>query len=255
MNSEEIQSALNLAKDLAKNAGLALLEANLDLRKHHFDPENIKEVKSLADEVLDQRIILGLKSTKIPILTEESGLILNRSDTDLQWIIDPLDGTFNFIKGLGSCAVSIALWEKDQPVFGVIYDIQSKSIYWGGGKIGAFYGDKRIRVSNTYKKHEASICTGFPARMEMDSDTAILDYWKQIKTFSKIRMFGSAAISLLNVAKGSADAYMEKNIMVWDVAAGLAIVEGAGGFCVYKKGTIPYSLDVRAANNESILNL
>ena len=70
MNSEEIQSALNLAKDLAKNAGLALLEANLDLRKHHFDPENIKEVKSLADEVLDQTIIMGLKPTKIPILTE-----------------------------------------------------------------------------------------------------------------------------------------------------------------------------------------
>jgi myo-inositol-1(or 4)-monophosphatase len=255
MDSKDIKIALNLAKELAKNAGLTLLEADLDLRKHHFEPENIKEVKSLADEVLDHTIIMGLKPTKIPILTEESGLILDQSDTDLLWIVDPLDGTFNFIKGLGSCAISIALWENDQPVLGVIYDIQGKSIYWGGDKIGAFSGDKRIRVSNTYKKNEASICTGFPARMEMDSDMAILDYWKQIKTFSKIRMFGSAAISLLNVAKGSADAYMEKNIMVWDVAAGLAIVEGAGGFCVYKKGTIPYSLDVRAANNESILNL
>ena len=255
MNNEEIQSALNLAKDLAKNAGLVLLEANLDLRKHHFDPENIKEVKSLADEVLDQTIIMGLKSTEIPILTEESGLIISQSDTELQWIVDPLDGTFNFIKGLGSCAVSIALWEKDQPVFGVIYDIQGKNIYWGGGKIGAFSGDKRIQVSNTHKKHEASLCTGFPARMDMSSNKAMLEFIKLVRSFSKVRMLGSASMSLINVAKGSADMYMENNIMIWDVAAGLAILEGAGGLSAYSKGTIPYSLDVRAANNDSIFNL
>jgi len=255
VNNQEIHSALNLAKDLARNAGRIILETNLDLRKHNLDSENIKEVKSLADEVLDKKIIMGLKSTKISILTEESGLIKKDSNKDFMWIVDPLDGTFNFIKGLGPCSVSIALWEKDRPVFGVIYDINEKITYWGGDKFGSFAEDKIIQVSNTIKKNEASICSGFPARMEIDSDKIILDYWKQMKSFSKIRMFGSASISLVNVAKGCADAYMEKNIMIWDVAAGLAILEGAGGACIYTKGTIPYSLDVRATNNNFILNL
>ena len=92
------------------------------------------------------------------------------------------------------------------------------------------------------------MCTGFPARFDFANESSPQDFWDRVKAFSKIRMSGSAAASLLYVARGSAEMYVELEIMLWDVAAGIAIIEGAGGEVIYTPGKITYALDVCASN-------
>ena len=185
----------------------------------------------------------------MPILSEESGHLAGKSGSGYWFIVDPLDGTFNFVKGLGPSAVSIALWKELSPVFGVIYNLSEKALYWGGKELGAYCGDQKISVSDVLDKSKASICTGFPVRFNVDSETSMQHFWNLIKPFAKIRMIGSAAVSVLYVAKGVADIYSEQNIMLWDVAAGLAIVEGAGGNYRIDETDISYAYNVTAWNS------
>jgi myo-inositol-1(or 4)-monophosphatase len=163
--------------------------------------------------------------------------------------VDPLDGTFNFVKGLGPSAISVALWEYDRPLFGVVYSLAERQLAWGGRDIGAFSDGRRISVSGTSDPSLGSICTGFPVRLDMHSDLAMHDFWRMVKPYAKVRMLGSAAASLVQVARGAADLYAESCIMLWDVAAGAAIVEGAGGQCVMNRRNSPHwCYDVIAAN-------
>ena len=118
----------------------------------------------------------------------------------------------------------------------------------GGDDIGAYCDDQEIRVSVTLSKAEACICTGFPVRFENENNLMKQNFWRMVRQYAKVRMLGSAAISLVNVAKGATDVYSEQNIMIWDVAAGIAIVGGAGGSVHFNPGTIEYSLDVYASN-------
>ena len=98
------------------------------------------------------------------------------------------------------------------------------------------------------KKENAVLCTGFPVRFESENDLIMQNFFCKVRQYAKVRMLGSAAISLVNIAKGTADVYSEQNIMLGDVAAGLAIVEGAGGSVNLNPRTIKYSLDVYASN-------
>jgi myo-inositol-1(or 4)-monophosphatase len=165
----------------------------------------------------------------------------------LRFIVDPLDGTFNFVKNLGPSAVCIALWHLDTPIFGVVYSLSERELIWGGPDLGAHVGDRSISVSSTQRAAQASLCTGFPVRFDLDDDS--MRRFKALVTpYAKVRMLGSAAVSLLQVARGRADAYSEQNIMLWDVAAGLAIVQGAGGKCSFKHTGIEWCYDVFASN-------
>jgi myo-inositol-1(or 4)-monophosphatase len=245
----DINNLLELTKSIAVNAGQRLLnDLSIEHKKYVHSDEFPKEVKALADTVLEQDILKSLSSTGFPILSEEAGYISGQSESKYWFIVDPLDGTFNFIKGLGPCAVSIAFWEEQKPIFGVIYDIYSQELYWGGEKFGAYCNGNKISVSNTLNKKNASICTGFPVRFNTQNNDEMQNFWNLISPYAKVRMLGTAAISLINVAKGSADVYTEQSIMLWDVAAGIAIIEGSGG-CIYsEKGPHEYSLNVFASN-------
>jgi len=207
-----------------------------------------KEIKAIADSILDKDILQALESTGLAVLSEESGYIPARQRSDYWFIVDPLDGTFNFVKGLGPSAVSIALWEGDRPVFGVIYTVVERSLVWGGAGMGAFADGHPISVSGTPNQAQASICTGFPVRFDVTNDNAINEFLRIVRPYAKVRMLGSAAVSLLHVAAGSADAYAEQNIMLWDVAAGLAIVDGAGGGSVIEKAGSEWCYRVFASN-------
>ena len=245
----EIDKMLELTKTIATKAGLRILE-NLDqnAKIYTFNHKHPKEIKALADTVLEKDILKALIPTGLSILSEESGYISDQRESKYWFIVDPLDGTFNFVKGLGPCAISIALWQDRQPIFGVIYSLMDRQLFWGGIGIGSFCEGQKILVSDTLSKAEASICTGFPARFECENDLVTQAFCHKIGKYAKIRMLGSAAMSLVSVAKGAADVYSEQNIMLWDVAAGLAIVEGAGGSVNFDSGTIEYSLDVYASN-------
>jgi myo-inositol-1(or 4)-monophosphatase len=226
----ELPELLELTKSIATQAGLRLLGSlGDDYKKHAFSSEHPKEIKALADTVLEKEILQSLIPIGFPILSEESGHMQGTQETKFWFIVDPLDGTFNFVKGLGSSAVSIALWKNQEPIFGVIYSLLDQRLFWGGAGMGSYCDGQSISVSDTSIKAEASICTGFPVRFDFENKTAMQSFMSMVKLFAKVRMLGSAAISLANVASGAADVYLEQNIMIWDVAAGLAIVEGAGG--------------------------
>ncbi len=245
----EISELLELSKAIATQAGLRLLDSfSQDHKRYVHSLEHPKEIKAVADAVLDQDILQALVPTGFPVLSEESGYIAGKHESDYWFIVDPLDGTFNFVKGLGPCAVSIAFWKKQKPIFGVIYSLLERQLFWGGHGMGSYCDGQKISVSSTATKTQASICTGFPVRFDVANDHTMQSFWRMVGPYAKVRMLGSAAVSLVNVAKGAADVYLEQNIMLWDVAAGLAIVEGAGGAFMMKEADDVWSYRVFASN-------
>ncbi len=245
----ELAALLEMAKSAAVRAGTRLLDsvATADHSYRH-SVELPREVKATADQVLEQDILQALARAELPILCEESGYIPARKPSNRWFIVDPLDGTFNFIKGLGPSAVSIALWEDQKPIFGVIYSLVERHLAWGGADLGAYLDGRPMTVSATATLSRASICTGFPVRFDVTDDRVVRDFCRLVAPYAKVRMLGSAANSLLHVARGSADVYLERNIMLWDVAAGLALVEGAGGAVTLAKTDRDWCYEVIAAN-------
>ncbi len=237
--------------EIAKKASLAALES-LELNKDKelkssYDVDLIREMKSEIDIINNNKILNVLKKTGIPILSEEN--IKEIDHSEYCWIVDPLDGTVNYIRNIASCGISIALFKNSKPIFGVIAEYPDKNLYWGGKEFGAFRNGVPIKVSKISNKKEAILCTGFPARYDFDE----LDDTQLFREYAKIRMLGSASISLVNLAKGSVDCYLEKNIMIWDIAAGIALLEGAGG--EYKIQNLKFLSPLNLIAHNGILNI
>lgn len=246
---DDVRALMELSKAIAMSAGERLLAmAPADVASYRQSLEYPREIKAAADLVAEGDILGQLAATGLPVLSEESGFRPGRESTDLVFIVDPLDGTFNFVKGLGPSAVSIALWRRRCPVFGVIYDLAERKLVWGGAGLGAYRDASPIAVSTTTSARRASICTGIPVRVDVQDSRNRDSLWKLVGSFAKVRMFGSAAVSLAHVAAGAADAYSESQIMIWDVAAGLAIVEGAGGTIQFEFTDPEHALNVFAGN-------
>jgi myo-inositol-1(or 4)-monophosphatase len=244
---KRMQAELSLAKLTVFKA----LEVLSDLKpeESYFDSEgNVpREMKSAADVILENVILDNLKDTGLSILSEEIGLIEGIHQKGLHWVVDPLDGTVNFMRRLSPCAVSIALCDGDKPLLGVVGEFPSKRISWGCYGMGAFSSDVPIHVSSIVDKKNAVICSGFPSRFEFTNEN--MDWiMATLQPFAKVRMLGSASLSLTHVAMGSAEAYSERNIMFWDVAAGLAILEAAGGYYIASRGLCDYALNIFASN-------
>jgi myo-inositol-1(or 4)-monophosphatase len=238
---------------LSKNAVAYALDKLIELDKknikgYQFSNEVPREVKAEADIIIEKILLDKLSISDLSILSEESGLIKSESNSNLRFIIDPIDGTVNFIRGICNCSISVALFDGNIPVFGILASYPSGIIAWGGKGIGAFIGEMPINVSSIKDTKKGVLCTGFPSRFEFNSKT-ILEQMNIMQSFNKVRMLGSASQSLLQVAQGSVEAYVESNIMIWDVAAGLAIVEGAGGEFRINKQDFNYPIEVIASNN------
>ena len=227
MSSKDTQY-LNLAIEAATRAGRFLLEnigVNVDIVA-----EETREIHFQFDLAAEKIIIDALQNGSVyKIITEESGLIeATAAESEYVWIVDPLDGSINYSEGIPLSCVSVSLWKNSEPVLGVIYDFNRDQIYTGVIGLGAWVNNLPIRVKPCRSPDKAILCTGFPSSMDLSADS-LNRFINQVKKFRKIRMIGSAALSLAFVASGKVDAYYEKNIKIWDVAAGLAIVKAAGG--------------------------
>lgn len=245
--ADEHDHLLTIAQDTARKAMHALTTVDIDSSAYKFADDLPREMKSTADYGLEEIILDCLKPTGLPILSEEAGE-LGRFDNDgLRWVVDPLDGTVNFIRKLASCAVSIALYRGDTPVFGVIGEYPSCRLAWGGRSFGAFIEGSPIHVSAVKEKSQAILCTGFPSRFDFHGESTMA-FMELAAVYGKVRMLGAASLSLLQVARGAADAYAEQDIMIWDVAAGLALIEGAGGSVSVSPGCYQHSRNVFASN-------
>ena len=208
-----------------------------------------RDIKTRADMAAEESIIRLLTPSGLPVLAEESAEGSEVNSNGLRWLVDPLDGTMNFSRHFPVCGVSIGLWHGMMPVLGAIYDLGQRSLYTGIAGQGAWCNGQLIKVSATPDRAQSILATGFP--VGRDFGKASLDqFMGRVQTFKKIRMLGSAALSLARVAEGVFDSYYEEDIMIWDVAAGLALVVAAGGTINVRPGRSVNSLVVSATNGK-----
>ncbi len=163
------------------------------------------------------------------IITEEAGHI-NKSNTQNRWIIDPIDGTINFLNGIPQFAISIAFEENNEVICGVIFNPITNEMFLAEKGNGAFLNNSRIRVSNKKKMSDSLIVTGGPKYVSNIKDKIFSEYINVSKKVSNVRKFGSAALDMAYVACGRFDGYWQREINLWDIAAGIVIVKEAGGF-------------------------
>ncbi|MBI4369369.1 MAG: inositol monophosphatase [Elusimicrobia bacterium] len=235
----------------------AALKAGWYLARRNFKSTAIASVLNrdlkLKADMTCERIISGFLREKSPwrILGEEQGWYSTATGGgpgDYYWIVDPLDGSVNYARGIPLGAVSIALWKKKSPVLGAIYDFNNKEMFSGCVGLGAWLNAVSVSVSGNNQPDRSVICTGLPAAGEF-SHSAIEKWSGALSQFQKARLLGSAALSLCYVACGRADVYWERDIKIWDVAAGLAIVKAAGGNIRWASSDSLYSLNVAAGNH------
>jgi myo-inositol-1(or 4)-monophosphatase len=189
-----------------------------------------RDLKVGADRESERVILEALQtSSSYPVLAEETGEH-GVIDTEAGfWIVDPLDGTLNFGRGLPLFSVSIGLWQGGEPILGVVYDVRHDELFCGVVGDGAWCNAEAIVVSEVSAPEKAILATGFPVNRDFNS-VPLRRFLDQVQAFKKVRLLGSAALSLAYLACGRVDAYSEEGIMLWDVAAGLALVRAAGGW-------------------------
>ena len=221
---------LNELKDLAVNAAVkagSFLNKN-KLEEKEIHEEEGRDIKLIIDQDTEKLIRASLQVTDIQILGEEYGGDIADGK---YWVIDPIDGTANYFRGLDECCVSIALMENDEALIGIIYNFNNDQMYTAVKDQGAFLNNTKISVSDIASKDKASITTGFPASETIESSVNFLE---DLKGWKKVRMFGSAALSCAYVASGKCDYYAEKGVYLWDIAAGICLVKEAGGCADFK---------------------
>jgi myo-inositol-1(or 4)-monophosphatase len=181
-----------------------------------------------AERVLRQE--LSKARPDYSFLMEESGASSGK-DADHRWIVDPLDGTTNFLHGLPHFCISIALERAGDIVAGVVFDPIKDELFWGEKGIGAFLNDRRLRVSSRRQLSQALVATGTPYGQRSDGRPRYLRQFDSLMDqVGDIRRMGSAALDLAYVAAGRFDGYWEYGLSAWDIAAGLLLVREAGGY-------------------------
>jgi myo-inositol-1(or 4)-monophosphatase len=222
---------LNIAIKAARQAAKIINRHSLDIEKLKIDVKRQSDFVTEVDRAAEAAILNVLREAypSYGILAEESGLAGTNADSEYQWIIDPLDGTTNFIHGLPQYAISIGLAHKGVMTQGVVYDPNRNELFTATRGGGAFLNDKRIRVSKRIKLDEALIGTGFPYRMFDHIDAYLAIFRDVAQKTAGMRRPGAAALDLAWVACGRMDGFWELGLSPWDMAAGTLLITEAGG--------------------------
>src|SRR5512134_2106954 len=240
---------LNIAVRAARRAGSIINRAALDGGGFEVRAKQRNDFVTRVDHAAEEAIIEIVRKAypDHAVLAEESGR--TAGSAEYQWIIDPLDGTTNFIHGFPQYCVSIAIRHRDALAHGVVYDPIRNELFTASKGRGAFLNDRRIRVSKCLRLDDALVGTGFPfkelSRLEL--------YGRQLNSLMKgsagVRRAGSAALDFAYVACGRLDAFWEMGLSPWDIAAGALLVQEAGGLVADLQGEQSYlkSGDVCAA--------
>jgi myo-inositol-1(or 4)-monophosphatase len=226
----------NNVVEVAKQAGDFIRQ-----QREVFDPNKIEykglnDLVSYVDKTAEEMIVAGLEK----ILPEAGFITEEKTKTKLadrfNWIIDPLDGTTNFIHGLPVFSVSIALKEYDELVVGVVYEVNQDECFYASKGSPAYLNGQEIKVSNNSTVAASLLATGFPY-YDFTKQAAYINLFTELmKNSHGLRRLGSAAVDLAYTACGRFDAFYEYNLNAWDVAAGILIVKQAGGHVVNFNG-------------------
>jgi myo-inositol-1(or 4)-monophosphatase len=224
--------ALNIAIKAARRAGQIINRASMDVEHLKVASKQQSDFVTEVDKAAEAAIIDVLRDAypQYGILAEESGETAGKgAGSQFQWIIDPLDGTTNFIHGFPQYAVSIALAERGQVTQAVVYDPNRNELFTASKGGGAFLNDRRIRVSKRLKLADTLIGTGFPYRVFDHVDAYVAIFKELTGKTAGLRRPGAASLDLAYVACGRLDGFFEFGLSPWDVAAGALLITEAGG--------------------------
>ncbi|MCD6367302.1 MAG: inositol monophosphatase [Bacteroidales bacterium] len=226
MNLEKIVTAAN---ELIRETGNFLRNEITKVRAADIEKKQVHDFVTYVDKTSEKQLVEGLARIlpEAGFLTEEKTTA--QTDKPLRWIIDPLDGTTNYIHGLPPYSISVALAKDNKLIAGIIYEVTHNELFYGWKNGGAFLNGNPIHVSSTKKVFDSFLATGFPFK-----DYKYLDnYMKTLSYFMEnsqgLRRLGSAAVDLAYVACGRFDGFYEYSLQPWDIATGAFLVEEAGG--------------------------
>lgn len=230
---------LNIAVRAARSAGNIIMHASEHIDTLTIETKARNDFVTEIDRQAEQEIIHVIRQAypDHAILAEESGA---DGKSDFEWIIDPLDGTTNFLHGFPQYAVSIAFRQKGRLDQAVVYDPLKQELFTASRGNGALLNDHRIRVSKVLKMELALLGTGFPFRDMYYIDSYLPMLKDMLATTSGVRRAGSAALDLAYVAAGRLDGFWEMGLQPWDIAAGALLVQEAGGMVSDLRGGNDY---------------
>ena len=207
---------------------------------------------SSADKRTEKILIEELQRAhpEYGIITEETGII-NKANIKNRWIIDPIDGTMNFLNGIPQFAISVGYEEDNEIKCGVIFNPITNEMFCAEKGNGAYLNNSRIRVSNKKKLKDALLVTGGPNGVSKIKDKIYSEYIAVSNNVSNVRKFGSAALDIAYVACGRFDGYWQRELKYWDIAAGLIILKEAGGFIDFfaEDTNLPLKKNILASNS------
>jgi myo-inositol-1(or 4)-monophosphatase len=222
--------------EIAKEAGEFIRQQRKTFSADKIEFKGLNDMVSYVDKTAEQMIVARLEKLlpEAGFITEEK--TINKTGERYNWIIDPLDGTTNFIHGLPVFSVSIALQEEDELVSGVVYEINLDECFYAWKGSAAFLNGRIIKISDNKTLGESLLATGFPYYNFEKQQSYIRLFTELMQSCHGLRRLGSAAVDLAYTACGRFDGYYEYNLNPWDVAAGILIVRQAGGEVVNFKG-------------------
>ena len=231
-----ISPILNIMIKATEKASKIIIRDFGEIENLQVKKKGPKDFVTKTDKRVEKILIEELEKSKknFSFITEETGII-NNSDSDNCWIIDPIDGTTNFLHGIPHFAISLALKNKNEIISGLIFDPIKNEMFYAEKNAGSFFNNRRIRVS---KKNELEDCL-FATNHE-----------GSIKSKLNLRYTGCAALDLAYVASGRFDGYFHNKINIWDIAAGILIVKEAGGKVSDINKFDINNIDIRASNND-----
>ena len=245
---------INLIIRACKKASRSLIRDFGEIENLQVSAKGPGDFVSSADKRTEKILIEELQKAhpEFGIITEETGII-NKSNTQNRWIIDPIDGTMNFLNGVPQFAISIGYEENNEIKCGVIFNPITNEMFAAEKGNGAYLNNSRIRVSNKKNVKDSLLVTGGPKQASKIKEQIFSEYIHLSKNASNIRKFGSAALDMAYVACGRFDGYWQREINYWDIAAGIIIVKEAGGFVEFFEQTTNTHLKMNIlASNASI---
>ncbi|MBR1613513.1 MAG: inositol-1-monophosphatase [Succinivibrio sp.] len=249
---------LNIAVRAARSAGNLIARTIGQSENFEVAQKNKDDLVTSIDKQCEKMIAETLfKSYRDHcILTEESG-VLGNPDSEYQWVIDPIDGTTNFVKGIGHCAISMALRHNGKTEVAVVFDPMMDEMFTAARGEGAFLNGRRIRVSSADSLDGSIIGTAFPTRHRDRMNAYLEIFTRLINNCADIRRMGSASLDLCYVACGRLDGYLEQGLKEWDFAAGELILREAGGLATDFLGEPNYvkSGNIVSGNPTMVRNL
>jgi myo-inositol-1(or 4)-monophosphatase len=245
---------MNIMQKACLKASKSLIRDFGEIEKLQVSSKGPGDFVSAADKRSEKIIIEELLKVnpKYGILSEEVGVI-NADNKDNRWIIDPIDGTFNFLNGIPQFAISIGYEEKGEIVSGVIFDPIKDEMFFAEKGSGAFLNNSRLRVSNKNKLQDSLMVTGGPKTNSKLRKNIFEEFIKVSNiVHAPIRKFGSAALDMAYVAAGRFDGYWQWELKYWDIAAGLIILREAGGYVDFIEEELknPINKNVIATNSK-----